>query len=354
VPEDREDLSVTDLLRRERESGAGAMDAAWAKNIVRAGTKYKGGELAAEPSGLDEDDSGAFEAAAAAATDPNARLTARERQHRDMQRAVNAHNKVSAALGRCPYCFDNPDIKKHLIVALGEYSYLALPPGGEAVPGHVILVPLPHIVAMTDADEEVYAELNRFKAALASMYAARGEDAVFLETATQFGKRRHTRIDVVPMDKELAFDAPLFFRKAIQDSEEWTTNKVLVDTAGKGLRGAIPKGFAYFHVGWQGGGFVHPVEDEEAWPPGFGMDVATGMMGRDPGSFGRKAAKRTFDQERRAVLDFLKEWEPFDWTRDLDGGDYAAGGGEGGGGSSSGGPGGGGGGGNAAGGAARK
>ena len=35
-----------------------------------------------------------------------------------------------------------------------------------------------------------------------------------------FGKRRHTRIDVIPMDKEEAMDAPLFFRKAIMDAGE--------------------------------------------------------------------------------------------------------------------------------------
>ena len=86
-----------------------------------------------------------------------------------------------------------------------------------------------------------------------------GQDALFLETAMHFGKNRHTRIDVVPMDKEVAMDAPLYFRKAISDAEEWTTNHQLLDTTGKGLRRVIPKGFAYFHVGWKGGGFVHPV-----------------------------------------------------------------------------------------------
>ena len=47
-----------------------------------------------------------------------------------------------------------------------------------------------------------------------------GKDALFLETAMQFGKKRHARIDVIPMDKEEAMDAPLYFRKAIMDAGE--------------------------------------------------------------------------------------------------------------------------------------
>lgn len=119
------------------------------------------------------------------------------------------------------------------------------------------------------------------------------------------------------MDREEGADAPLYFRKAILDSEEWTTNKKLIDTTGRGLRRSVPKGFAYFHVGWQGGGFVHPIEDESTFPKQFGVDTAAGMLGLPPAAFGRKEQRPQFDAERTAVLDFLKVWGPFDWTQQL-------------------------------------
>ena len=75
------------------------------------------------------------------------------------------------------------------------------------------------------------------------------------------------------------FTAPL----ALLHAEEWTSNRKLIDTSGKGLRRVIPKGFAYFHVGWKGGGFVHPIEDEDEFPPSFGIDTAAGMLGLPPG-----------------------------------------------------------------------
>lgn len=202
---------------------------------------------------------------------------------------------------------------------------------------------------MTDADENVYDEVNKFKAALHAMYAAKDMDVLFLETATHFRQRRHTFVEAVPMDKEVGMDAPLYYHKAINEAEEWVTHKKIIDTSGKGLRRCVPKvrvggccancvfvclpshttlsfppplqNFGYFHVSWQGGGYAHVIEDEESFPRTFGMDVAKGMMGLPPGRFNR--GKRTsFDTERRLVLDFLKEWEPFDWTQELDGGEY--------------------------------
>ena len=168
---------------------------------------------------------------------------------------------------------------------------------------------------------QVYDEVNRFKASIHNFFASQGRDVIFLETATRFAdRRRHTCIECIPMDREEGADAPLFFRKAILDSEEWTTNKQLIDTAGRGLRRSVPKGFAYFHVAWQGGGFVHPIEDEEAFPGQFGLDTAAGMLGLPPSAFGRKEQRPQFEAERLAVLAFLKDFRPYDWTLGLEGG----------------------------------
>jgi diadenosine tetraphosphate (Ap4A) HIT family hydrolase len=324
LPSDVADQStVADLLREERQSGTGDFDRQLAANITRrGGGTFKLAELGASRTGADEDDAGATEDLARLVQSKDYRLTEQARQQRDKQRAVQAHTQMEKVLNSCRYCFNtaNPDFKKYLVIALGEHSLLMVPPEGPILPGHMVIVPLPHIVAMTDADEEVYDEVNRFKAALQDMYVSQGEDALFLETSMHHGRRRHTRVDVIPMDKELAFDAPLYFKQAIVGSEEWATNKELIDTKGKGLRRSIPKGFAYFHVGWQGGGYVHAIDNEETFPESFGIDVCAGMLGLPPGRFGRKAQRLSVEQERTLVLDFVKQWEPFDWTQTLDGG----------------------------------
>ena len=172
-------------------------------------------------------------------------------------------------------------------------------------------------------DEEAYDEINRFKAALHAMYAARGEGVVFLETALLPGGRaaawRHAAVHVVPMGGELFVDAPLFFRKAIEEEGEWATNKQLIETRGKGLRRAVPRGFSYFHVAWVGDGFVHPIEDEGAFPEDFGLDVAAGMLGEAPARFGRReAAPRSAQAEHEAVRAFIAGgWAAHDFTAAL-------------------------------------
>jgi hypothetical protein len=43
---------------------------------------------------------------------------------------------------RCMYCFENPSRPKHLVVAIGNFSYLMLPQFEPVVPGHCIILPL--------------------------------------------------------------------------------------------------------------------------------------------------------------------------------------------------------------------
>ena len=40
-----------------------------------------------------------------------------------------------------------------------------------------------------------------------------GEDVLFMETSIKRHRQRHAVIDVIPMDKEVAADAPIYFQK---------------------------------------------------------------------------------------------------------------------------------------------
>jgi hypothetical protein len=204
----------------------------------------------------------------------------------------------------------------------------------------------------------VYEELNDYKAALHRYYTSIKEGVIFLETALLGGRSgaagagAHAAIHVVSMEGEEALDAPLFFRKAIEDAEEWTTNAALIDTAGKGLRRCIPPNFSYFHVSWAGGGLLHPIEEQGTFPPSFGLDVAAGMVGAEPVGFGRReggggsgAPRRSAREEESLAREIARQWAAFDPFPGSCGGSGGAGAGAGSSSSSSSGGGGGGGGG---------
>ncbi|EWM22844.1 hypothetical protein Naga_100293g7 [Nannochloropsis gaditana] len=55
----------------------------------------------------------------------------------------------------------------------------------------------------------------------------------------------------------------------------------------------------------------------------FGLSVVAGMLGVDPPRFDRKGQPRgNLGLERQVVAGFLREWQPFDWTQELEGGSY--------------------------------
>ena len=85
--------------------------------------------------------------------------------HVDQRRSDKQHEG-------CAYCLDSPALQKHLIVAAGVKTYLALPASGSIVRGHCLIVPSTHVTSTLNADDDVWTEM-RVRAALAYVCAVR-------------------------------------------------------------------------------------------------------------------------------------------------------------------------------------
>ena len=72
------------------------------------------------------------------------------------------------------------EIEKHLVVSIGEHSYLALPKGG-MTPDHVMILPISHYSSQLDIPEEVEKEMTRFKSALRKCFKKAGKAVIFFE-----------------------------------------------------------------------------------------------------------------------------------------------------------------------------
>ena len=312
---------VTELLRSERMTGRRAnLDEDFARNILRMGKRFRGDGMGVDVSSGKATDGEGTGAGGSGPVDMRlfqgdaARLTGQAAAAKDKARAVAATRAWEKTTATCQLCLASDRFKSHMVVALGRHCLLILPPWQRLVPGHVLIVPKEHVASMTLADEEVYREANAFKAALFAMFAAEGEEPVFLEVGGRDGSRGHAYIQCLPMEQAVAEDAPIFFHKALSEAEEWSTNKAVIDCRGKGLRGAVPSGFAYFHVGWRGGGYAHVIEDADRFPRNWGLDIVAGMMGLPPGGWGRKASATTASAEAAEAAAFAKRWAPFDIT----------------------------------------
>lgn len=110
--------------------------------------------------------------------------------------------------------------------------------------------------------------------------------------------------------------------QAIDEAEdEWSQHnaKKLIDTSEKGLRGSIPKNFPYFHVEFGlNKGFVHVIDDESQFNSSLGFNVIRGMLQLAEEDMYRRRRHQSVEEQKEAVASFAREWEPFDWTKQLD------------------------------------
>ncbi|KAM3935282.1 CWF19-like protein 2 [Leptodactylus fuscus] len=241
---------------------------------------------------------------------------ANEEEERERQQAIAEHRRLAARMEKCPYCFDNAELPKHLIIAIGVKVYLCLPNHLSLTEGHCLIVPLQHYTAATLLDEDIWNEIQMFRKTLVKMFEDKGLDCVFLETNINLKKRFHLVYECIPLPKEVGDMAPIYFKKAIMESdEEWSMNKKLIDLSTKDVRRAVPKGLPYFSVdfGLQGG-FAHVIEDHNKFPHYFGKEIIGGMLDLEPRVW-RKAVRENFDDQRKKVLQFAQWWKAFDFTK---------------------------------------
>ena len=236
-------------------------------------------------------------------------------ERRETQRLIQEHIRAESRLRSCYFCLDNDRCEKKFVVSLGDYVYLALPVKGSLAPFHCIVVPSRHVASIRTADEDVLEEVERYKEGLLRMFHTMGMEPLFMETCLDPRSNSHTFIDVIPLQRDLAGDAPMFFKEALTNCEsEWAQHKKIIDTRGKKLSACIPPNFPYFHVDFDGKGwFLHVVESARDFKHYFGRSIAASILQVSPELY-IKPHRKTPQEEDAEIKAFTRAWAPFDWT----------------------------------------
>ncbi|XP_042596058.1 CWF19-like protein 2 [Cyprinus carpio] len=299
--EDDDGMDLREMVRREKMSSAEDQNALYSRMAAKMMGKTDGDNYT-----LDD----MFVSSAAQ----------RERSGRDEERqrnkAVQETRRLAGQMEKCRHCFDSPELPKHLIAAVGNKVYLCLPNSVSLTEGHCLIVPIQHHTAATGLDEDIWSEIQMFRRALVRMFESQELDCVFLETHMNPKRHLHMVYECVPLPRELGDMAPIYFKKAIMESdEEWAMNKKLVDLSSRDIRQAVPRGLPYFSVdfGLQGG-FAHVIENEQKFPHYFGKEILGGMLDLEPRRW-RKPIRENFDDQRKKVLKFAQWWKAFDCTK---------------------------------------
>ncbi|XP_020682415.1 CWF19-like protein 2 [Dendrobium catenatum] len=223
---------------------------------------------------------------------------------------------------RCQFCYENQSRPKHLVISMGNVTYMTLPPWEPILQGHCCILPLQHESATRTINTNVWEEIRNFKKCLLKMFSRQDKDVIFLETVIGLSRqRRHCLIECIPIPSQIAKQAPLYFKKAIDEAEdEWGQHdmKKVIPTSGN-LRNVIPENFSYFHVEFGlDRGFVHVIDDDSNLPSSFGLNVIRGMLHLPVETIHHHHRREPAEKQKQAVATFVQEWEPFDWTRELD------------------------------------
>ncbi|PNJ86707.1 CWF19L2 isoform 1 [Pongo abelii] len=239
-----------------------------------------------------------------------------EEEENQRKKAIAEHRSLAAQMEKCLYCFDSSQFPKHLIVAIGVKVYLCLPNVRSLTEGHCLIVPLQHHRAATLLDEDIWEEIQMFRKSLVKMFEDKGLDCIFLETNMSMKKQYHMVYECIPLPKEVGDMAPIYFKKAIMESdEEWSMNKKLIDLSSKDIRKSIPRGLPYFSVDFGlHGGFAHVIEDQHRFPHYFGKEIIGGMLDIEPRLW-RKGIRESFEDQRKKALQFAQWWKPYDFTK---------------------------------------
>ncbi|KAK7357676.1 hypothetical protein VNO80_16971 [Phaseolus coccineus] len=246
----------------------------------------------------------------------------RKKQVGDDSKIQKKTNRFLTQQERCLFCLENPNRPMHLVVSIANFTYLMLPQWQPMVPGHCCILPIQHESATRTVDDNVWTEIRNFKKCLIMMFAKQEKEVVFLETVMGLAQqRRHCMVECIPLPQDIAKEAPLYFKKAIDEAEdEWSQHnaKKLIDTSQKGLRNSIPKHFPYFHVEFGlNKGFVHVIDDEKQFNSSLGLNVVRGMLHLAEEDMYRRRRYEAVEVQKQAVASFSKEWNHFDWTKQL-------------------------------------
>ncbi|KAL3841854.1 hypothetical protein ACJMK2_019951 [Sinanodonta woodiana] len=208
--------------------------------------------------------------------------------------------------GPCWFCLGSPQVEKHLVVSVGEQTYLALAKGG-LVPDHVLILPIGHYQSTVMASSEVIEELDKYKNALKKCFKKQGKAVVFFERNY---KTQHLQIQVVPVPAESVPELKeSFLQEAESESLELSEIPLHSD-----IKQIISVGVPYFYVELPTGEkLLHRISKQ--FPLQFGRSVLAGpAILNMPERVDWKACSMSQEQEKETAKEFKDTFKPFDFN----------------------------------------
>jgi len=208
--------------------------------------------------------------------------------------------------GPCWFCLSGKEVEKHLVVAVGDHVYLALPKGG-MTGDHVMILPIGHHQNLVSLPDEASAEVDKFKSSLRKMYKKQGKVPVFWERNY---RTQHLQIQVVPVHKEDGNSV----RQIFLDNASSLNIDLNEIPSHVPLAQLVQQGQPYFYA-------ETPNKDQlfarisKNFPLQFGREVmSNGQLLDMEDRVDWKTCQVSKEEETEMTKEFRKMFSPFDFT----------------------------------------
>jgi len=314
-----DEVSLEDLVRRERIEGVQDYETNVVNHILKKGNKFRV---------LHEEDDEAY--ALGWYENSSKQTDAKRLAEKQPQQEARDKQRIQKNLEYCTRCMESKRFgRKDALISVSPHAYLCFAGFKEGVlPDQVFIAPLEHVPAGTELDDAVWTDIRNYQKCLVRYFEAQepARAVLFTETAIHslsrdkllLGSGPHTVITAYPIELELLVEARSFWKKAFDEAENEfiTQHKKVIETSAKtGVRGAVPRGFPYVHVDFSlGGGYAHVVEDIAEFPKDFMQHTVAGMC-----ELTILDRAYTEKEQHRAAMEGMKQRfaKGFDWVRAL-------------------------------------
>lgn len=214
--------------------------------------------------------------------------------------------------GPCWFCLASPEVEKHLVVSVGEETYLALAKGGLVV-DHILILPIGHFQSTVTASIDVIEEIEKYKSALKKCFKKQGKTVVFFERNY---RTQHLQIQAVPVPRDCVQELKdVFLQSAEADGIELNEIPKHSD-----LRQIANPGVPYFYVELPTDEKLYcRIQGGKNFPLQFGRDVLASREILDmPERVDWKACSLSKAEEALAAADFKETFKKYDFTLEDD------------------------------------
>ncbi|XP_066985910.1 CWF19-like protein 1 isoform X2 [Macrobrachium rosenbergii] len=212
--------------------------------------------------------------------------------------------------GPCWFCLASPEVEKHLVVSVGNHSYVALAKGG-LVSQHLLILPIAHFQSTSDLDDDCREEIEKFKSALKRMFKKHGNAVVFFERNY---RSHHLQVQVIPVPMNTVdCIVEIFMNSAASFDLELDEIPKLSD-----ISQVAPPGTPFFYTELPTGEkLYHRVKKN--FPLQFGREVlASASVLNVPERVDWRECKMSKDEETEQRNKMRSLFQPYDFTLEDD------------------------------------